>query len=314
MPQLITPTQLKNSLKQAALILTISTLLALAATLAQLKTTSQQTSPTLDTSNWQTYTNTKHSFQLSLSNAWKGYRVQEVSVGINKDVDVVTFEIPCPTNPIVDKSSPWCSPFYIQIHPADKPPTFQQDNIHVVAKNEAHIFVAIVNDPSSDPRFPNIDFNIPAILSTFRFIEQPQTDNLEPNPATDTWKTYTYENIQFKYPSTWPSPQITQYSTPSAPGPTEIFFPQLSIILHNRKQPTPITLKEYLNSATQPKATSLTDYFTSTLSGKKWLADNGRYQIALGESENTIQFFSLSYLPQASSQVDQILSTFRFLD
>lgn len=131
---------------------------------------------------WKTYRNDKYSFELELTDAWKGYRVEEIRVGVSQDVVNILFEIPYSSNKF-EKPYPWQAPFYIQIFKTKDWPEFQQQwkkenspEPKIIAQNSEYVFALRQYEMPDDLK--HLESEIPKIISTFKFVNK-QITNFE---------------------------------------------------------------------------------------------------------------------------------------
>ncbi len=130
----------------------------------------------IDTSGWQTYRNKEYGFELTFTNAWKGYRAVERADNYNPAIHYIDLQVPA-----TDKTSKtgigWARPMGIAVYPINIWNSLNQELIKEgrepgteLQRNGTYVFSAFYwQDPPSD--LGNIDFEFAKILSTFRFTE-----------------------------------------------------------------------------------------------------------------------------------------------
>ncbi|MFH1111584.1 MAG: hypothetical protein V1712_00750 [Patescibacteria group bacterium] len=126
----------------------------------------------VDTTNWQTYRNEKYGFEVPLTDAWKGFKVETDIVGVEKDIENIVFLVPYTCPPNIDKCYQWISPFYIQVFSITGWEKLRQErNIKeplIIEQNSDHFFTLRQDDLPKDIK---VDFEVSKVISTFKFIE-----------------------------------------------------------------------------------------------------------------------------------------------
>lgn len=125
------------------------------------------------TADWREYKNEKYGFQLTLTDDWVGYRVEEgISDSNNIEIKYLTFYLP--TNESTPEPSGYASPMYISIQTLDdwsKIEEMNSDGVPMATKifqNETHVFAYQVwQDPPSDLVKKQIDPE--QVINTFKF-------------------------------------------------------------------------------------------------------------------------------------------------
>ncbi len=119
---------------------------------------------------WKTYTNTEYGFQVTLTDAWKGYRViKKASVGLSDSYNLY-FEVPIKDKNYSDKLG-YAAPMAISVYPKTVWAQIQQENAPMgtyIAENSNYVF-AYSHWQDSPAELRNVDFKITQIISTFKF-------------------------------------------------------------------------------------------------------------------------------------------------
>lgn len=130
-----------------------------------------------ETTNWQTYRNDEYGFEITMTDAWKGYKVFEFEGG--QDIGAPTYlHFAMPTSDktkyvvsSTDTMYGYVAPFTIVIISKDRETVTMTDGS--LGEDDANLYgyslYSHFNELSEDLK--NIDFEIPKVISTFKFIE-----------------------------------------------------------------------------------------------------------------------------------------------
>ena len=129
-----------------------------------------------------TYRNDKYGFELTFTDSWKGYKVEEATVGVSQNVVNILFEIPIPySSNKFEKPYPWQAPFYIQIFKTKDWPEFQQQwkkenspEPKIIDQNSEYVFTLRQDELPEDLKY--LESEIPKIISTFKFVNKQITN------------------------------------------------------------------------------------------------------------------------------------------
>lgn len=137
---------------------------------------------------------------------------------------------------------------------------------------------------------------------------------------TANWNTYanTKFGFIFKYPIEWPQAKEEDILSNSGPLYQQISFGGL-LIVHARdeRHNSPYILEEIITSKTiVPTNAMMKDVGTENFKAFKIVESNGNVTIHISESLKSIEIIRFSYNQNSlqDTYVDQILSTFKFLD
>lgn len=127
------------------------------------------------TANWKTYTNTQYGFSLTLTDAWKGYKVFQRSDIVYSDVQYLDFGVPTKNNPSGmfhdSGSNGYSAPFGVAVYPKARWSTVSQQGGPIptyITQNSQYVF-AYYGWQDCPNDLCNVNFEIPQILSTFKF-------------------------------------------------------------------------------------------------------------------------------------------------
>jgi hypothetical protein len=138
------------------------------------------------------------------------------------------------------------------------------------------------------------------------------TVTVTPDPTAD-WQTYTNNKFgfSFKYPDNWSLPVEEVIATNSMPVAQQITFGDLLIIeAKDEKYGSPYTLEDL---PLEPQTTPI-NIGTDNFKALKTTDVSGNIVVYLSQSLTSTKVLSFNYHQELTDIVDQILSTFRFID
>ncbi len=167
---------------------------------------------------WQTYQNEKFGFELTLTDAWKGYKVfsSEGSQGVGS-ATFLQFAVPTVDKTkcvmqVTDEVCGYVAPFSIMVVNKDKSNVSTVDGKITEDKDRVYYYSTYTHFNALPEDVSKINFEIPKILSTFKFTDQAEASN---------WKTYTNmkDGYEIKYPTNfrvWGEHNLVNYNADDA--------------------------------------------------------------------------------------------------
>jgi len=125
---------------------------------------------TAETANWKVYNNTEYGFQLTFTEAWKGYKVEKESDRSLAMTRYLLFKVPTSDSSYGDLSG-YATRLSIGIFPLSEWKQLHTERNSripdVVAQNETYVFVySSWQDPPKDLR--EVNFELQKVISTFK--------------------------------------------------------------------------------------------------------------------------------------------------
>lgn len=158
-----------------------------------------------------TYQNEKYGFELTLTEAWKGYKVfsYEGSQGVGSPT-FLQFAVPTVDKTkcvmqVTDEVCGYVAPFSIMVVNKDTNNVSTVDGKITEDKDRVYYYSTYTHFNALPEDVSKINFEIPKILSTFKFITQNETAS---------WKTY--KNEKYGFELTYPSNLVVQENSNSA--------------------------------------------------------------------------------------------------
>ncbi len=138
---------------------------------ASIVSASSTPTPKVETASWKTYKNSRFGFEITLTDAWKGYGVfsSEGSQGVGAptylEFSLLTTDKSRSVINVTDYVYGYAAPLTITVIAKDR--NYQGTGVKITQDNDNAYYYTINNDLPND--LQRINFEIPKIISTFKF-------------------------------------------------------------------------------------------------------------------------------------------------
>lgn len=165
---------------------------------AESTTTTPTTTKTTTTADWKVVKNTKYGYQVTLTDAWKGYKWEEVpgTTGLTETISYYTPTTDATVKENTTLGGKYAKIFNIIVFTPEQWTTADQTKNKYINKNDKYIF-AYTTETVAATDLTKVDFKVTDVIASFKFTTSTTT--------TTTSTDLTYTNPTYGFTMTFPA-------------------------------------------------------------------------------------------------------------